>query len=351
VTLHVHGGWNMKRSKAFCLFVSALILAIWAGQSLAIEPIPRKDGFSGVIGAGANYFNFKSNDIAKVAGVEVSEKNIGSTGEPDSKSSALPSLTLDLRYTLGGSQTQFFLANELFDLVKLDSFTELGVRQEYADGSILSVGVVYSGMVKVYSDPYVLNADRGDTKRTAGGIRVVYDKIMGSGLALEAMYRQIKIDDERSGTQGGFGLTPSEIALLSRNAKETSVGAQYTIMVGEGQAVIPAFTFINYDADGDAITHKRYQFDGTYAFRSKEFDFALVLLFAFTGDYDQSNPVFNQTEKDTVYGVFAKGVYKNLADVQGLDLVGRAGAESLDADIDFLNSQAVIAGASVQYRF
>jgi hypothetical protein len=341
----------MRYSKAFCLFVSALMLAIWAGQSLAIEPIPRKDGFSGVIGAGANYFNFKSNEIAKVAGVEVSEKNVSSTGEPESKSSALPSLNFDLRYTLGSSQTQFFLANELFDLVKLDSYTELGVRQQFADRSILSVGVVFSGMVKVYSDPYVLDTDRGDTKRTATGVRVVYDKIMGSGLALEAMYRKIDIDEERSGTQGGFGLTPSQIALLDRNAKETSVGAQYTIMVGEGQAIIPGFTFINYDADGDAITHKRYQFDATYAYRSKEFDVALNLLFAFTGDYDQSNPLFDKKQNDTVYGGFIKGVYKNLADVQGLDLVGKAGAESMDADIDFLNSQAVIAGASVQYRF
>ena len=341
----------MKCSRAFCLFVSAVMLGIWAGQSLAIEPIPGKDGFSGVIGAGANYFNFKSNDIAKVAGIEVSEKNTNSSGEPDSKSSGLPALNFDLRYTLGSSRTQFFLANELFDLVKLDSFAELGVRQQFADMSILSVGVVYSGMVKVYSDPYVVGTDRGDTKRTATGVRVVYDKIMGSGLALEAMYRKIDIEDELSGTQGGLGLTPSEIALLDRNGKETSVGAQYTIMVGEGQAIIPAFTFINFDADGNAMSHKRYQFDGTYAYRSKVFDFALNLLFAFTGDYDQANPVFNKTENDTVYGVFAKGVFKNLADVQGLDLVGRAGAESKEADIDFLNSQAVIVGASLQYRF
>jgi len=341
----------MKRSKIFCLFVSALALSIWVVPSLAIEPIPRQEGFSGVIGAGANYFNFKSNDIAKVAGIEVSEKQTNSTDEPDSKSSALPSLNFDLRYTLGSSQTQFFLANELFDLVKLDSFTELGVRQQFSDRSILSVGVVYSGLVKVYEDPYVQGADRGDTKRTATGVRVVYDKIMGSGLAVEAMYRKIKIDDEKSGTLGGLGLTPAEIDLLDREGKELSVGAQYTFMVGEGQAIIPAFTFINYDADGDAMTYKRYQFDATYAYRSKEFDFALNLLFATTGDYDRANPVFNKTEKDTVYGGFAKGVYKNLADVQGMDLVGKVGAEAKDADIDFLNSQAVIAGLSLQYRF
>ena len=48
----------MKRSKIFCLFVSALALSIWVVPSHAIEPIPRQEGFSGVIGAGANYFNF-----------------------------------------------------------------------------------------------------------------------------------------------------------------------------------------------------------------------------------------------------------------------------------------------------
>ena len=109
-------------------------------------------------------------------------------------------------------------------------------------------------------------------------------------------------------------------------------------MVGEGQSITPAFALINYDADGDAMTYTRYQFEATYAYRTKEIDFALNLLFATTGDYDQANPVFNKTGKNTVYGGFAKGGYKNLADVQGMDLVGQVGAEAKDADIDFLLS-------------
>jgi hypothetical protein len=338
----------MKSSKAFFLFLSASVLAVWTNPSLAIEPIPRQDGFSGVVGAGVNYFDFKSNEIAKVAGIEVSESRAGS-GEPESKSSALPALKFDLRYTLGGSQTQFFLANDLFDLVKLDSVAELGVRQQFSDRSILSVSVVYSGMVKVYSDPY-MGTDRGDTKRTAVGARVVYDKIMGSGLAIEAMYRKIEIDDELSGTRGGLGLTPSEIALLDRNGKEITLGVQYTFPVGENQSITPSFTYINSDLDGDAMKNNRYQFEGTYVYASKEFSFGLNLLFA-AASYEKSNPVFNKEEEDTVYGAFVFGSYKNLFDVQGMDLVGRAGAEVKDADIDFLNSQAIIAGLSLQYRF
>jgi hypothetical protein len=339
----------MNCSKAFFLFVSVLVLAVWTSPSSAIEPIPQKDGFSGVIGAGASYFNFKSNEIAKVAGVEVSEKRTGSlSDEPDSKSSALPALKLDLRYTLGGSQTQFFLANELFDLVKLDSFLELGVRQQFSDRSILAAGVVFSGMVKEYQDPYLVNVDRSDTARKATGVRVVYDKIMGSGLALEAMYRKIKIDDEKSGT--GLGLTPSQIALLDRNGKEISLGAQYAFAVGEGQVITPSFTYIHSDLDGDAVKNSRYQFEAAYIYDNKEFNVGVSLLFA-TASYDQSNPVFNKEQKDTVYGGFAFGTYKNLLDVKGMDLVGKLGAEVKDADIDFLNSQATTAGLSLQYRF
>jgi hypothetical protein len=341
----------MRWSKVFFLFLSVLIVSVWANPSLAIEPIPQKDGFSGVIGAGANYFNFKSNEIAKVAGIEVSEKTAGSLSEePDSKSSALPALKFDLRYTLGSSQTQFFLANDLFDLVKLDSIAELGVRQQFSDRSILSVGVVYSGLVKVYSDPYVVGTERGDTKRTAAGARVIYDKIMGSGLAIEAMYRKIDIDDELSGTQGGLGLTPSQISLLDRNGKEMSLGLQYTFPVGEGQIITPSFTYIRSDLDGDAMKNNRYQFEALYVYDSKVFAFGLNLLFAWA-TYDQSNPVFNKEEKDTVYGAFATGAYKNIFDVRGMDLVGRVGGEVKDADIDFLNSQALIAGLSLQYRF
>jgi len=39
----------MKCSKAFCRFVSALALTIRVVPSLAIEPDPRGDGFSGRI--------------------------------------------------------------------------------------------------------------------------------------------------------------------------------------------------------------------------------------------------------------------------------------------------------------
>jgi hypothetical protein len=341
----------MKYPKVVFVALSALILAVWASPSLALEPIPKQDGFSGVIGAGANYFNFESNDIAKIAGIEVSDARAGLlTEEPESESSVLPALNFDLRYTLGSSQTQFFLANTLFDLVKLDSFTELGVRQQFSDRSILSVGVVFSGLVEVYSDPYLQGTDRTETDRTATGVRLVYDKIMGSGFGLEVMARKIDIDQERSGTQGILGLTPAEIGLLDRNATETSVGVQYTFMIDKDQSFIPAVSFINYDADGDAMKNQRFQIEATYVFRSQVFDFALNAMFA-SASYDESNPVFNKEEEDTVYGVFAKGVYKNLLDVSGLDLVGQAGYEMKDADIDFLNSQATIAGLSLQYRF
>ena len=339
----------MKYPKVFFLAFTALALAVWASPSLALEPIPKQDGFSGVIGAGANYFNFESNDIAKIAGIEVSEPRRGAlTEEPDSESSVLPALNFDLRYTLGGSQTQFFLANTLFDLVKLDSFTELGVRQQFSDKSILSVGIVFSGMVEVYSDPYLSGTDRTETDRTATGLRLVYDKIMGSGFGIEAMFRKIDIDEERSGAS--LALTPAQRALLDRNADESSVGVQYAFMIGEGQSITPAVSFINYDADGDAMNNQRFQIEATYAFRSPVFDFALNAMFA-TASYEEANPVFAKEEEDTIYGVFAKGVYKNLLDVSGLDLVGQAGYEMKDADIDFLNSQATLAGLILQYRF
>ena len=342
----------MKYPKVFFVVLTALALAAWASPSLALEPIPKQDGFSGVIGAGANYFNFESNDIAKIAGIEVSEPRRGAlTEEPDSESSVLPALNFDLRYTLGGSQTQFFLANTLFDLVKLDSFTELGVRQQFSDKSILSVGIVFSGMVEVYSDPYLSGTDRTETDRTATGVRLVYDKIMGSGFGIEAMFRKIDIDEERSGRSlVGTTITQAEAALLDRNADESSVGVQYAFMIGEGQSFIPAVSFINYDADGDAMNNQRFQIEATYKFQSQVFDFALNAMFA-TASYDEANPVFAKEEEDTIYGVFAKGVYKNLLDVSGLDLVGQVGYEMKDADIDFLNSQATLAGLSLQYRF
>jgi len=340
----------MKCSKGFCMFVCALALAIQAVPSHAIEPIPREEGFSGTVALGANYFKFESNEIAEVAGIEVSEKQTNSTGEPDSKSSVLPALNFDLRYTLEDSGTQFFLANTLWDILELDSFTELGVRQQFEDRSILAVGLVFSSLVKVYEDPYVVGTARSSTTRKATGVRVVYDRIMGSGLAVEAMYRNIKIDDEKSGTLGGLGLSSAEIDLLRREGKEISLGAQYTVPVGEGQFFRPSFTYTNSDLDGEAMKNSRYQFDVTYVYDTKEYSFGLNLLYAMAS-YDKANPVFNKEEDDTVYGGAVFGSYKNLFDMPELTLIGRIAGQAKDADIDFLNSQALAAGLSLQYRF
>lgn len=81
--------------------------------------------------------------------------------------------------------------------------------------------------VQVWADPYVVGVDRVKTDRTSRGLRLEYDKILGSGFGVRLEQRETKIDNELSGTTGGLGLTAAEAELMKRSGDVKSLLAYY----------------------------------------------------------------------------------------------------------------------------
>jgi hypothetical protein len=294
----------------------------------------------------------ESNTIAGNDFGDIGNKTINSIfDDPDSESDITPMLNGELAYTFAGTRTQLFLGNRLEDFIRFDFAAQLGVRQELPDKSILAAGYVFNAIpTEVWADPYVANAKRSETDRTASGVRLTYDKILGTNWQIEATYRDIEVDDELSGlTQ--LGLAPAAARLLDREGDMWQMEFLYLFKLAGGkQLLAPSFKYTAYDLDGDAMSNDRYTFQITHFYTGKQFDFATNLTYTLA-DYDKRNPIYRKTREDDLYGGSFSAFYKRFLNIDKMSLVGTVGAYMGDSNIDFYNSQVLMTSLSVLYRF
>jgi hypothetical protein len=126
----------MKRCSSILLVP---VFAVIAGSACAIEAIPEEAGWSGHLRLGAGGFQSKTNLVAGIDkyGIETGDAKIDSLGDsPDSQSTPVPQVNLNLKYTFS-TQTQLFLGNSLEDIVQLDLISIYGVRQQFSDRTFI----------------------------------------------------------------------------------------------------------------------------------------------------------------------------------------------------------------------
>ena len=340
--------------KRFLSILLLPVIALLAGQVYAIEAIPEEAGWSGHLRLGAGGFESKTNMVAGIDkySIEVGDAKIDSLGDsPDSKSTPVPQVNLNLKYTFE-TQTQLFIGNSLEDIVQLDLVTLFGVRQQFSDRSILEVSAVKSpsfGPVQVWEDPYVVGEDREETERNSKGLRIEYDKILGSGFGLRFTQRETEIDDELSGTTQ-LGLSGEQAALLDREGDTTSVAVNYTFKpVGRNIFSLRVGTSDD-DRDGEAMAGDSNQIQLTYVHLGDRFITAINGAFL-SKDYDARNPVFDKTREDDGYSLAFLFFDKGLFDSK--DWWGQASVIYIeqDSNIDFYDQNVASVIVGVQRNF
>jgi len=342
------------------IFIILLALNVsgffFATPGLSMQPMPKESGISGFINLGAGGISAESNMIAGNDLGDIGKKRIDSlTDSPDSKSDVIPVLNGELAYTFASTRTQLFLGNSLEDFIRFETATLAGVRQELPDNSLLEISYVFSAIpTEVWADPYVVDRNRSKTDRTASGLRLKYDKILGSDFEILFTWRSIELDDELSGltqlVQRG-DLTAAQTKLLDREGDSYQFEVLYPFRFENDKHVIaPAFNYTRLDLDGGAMANDRYQGQLTYFYTGEIFNVAANLFYAYA-DYDETNPIYLKKRNDNNYGGTLSVFYKNLFDVERLSLVGTVAGFKSDANIDFYDTTIGFFSLSVLYRF
>jgi hypothetical protein len=203
----------------------------------------------------------------------------------------------------------------------------------------------------VWKDPYVAGTKRSSTDRETSGLRLEWDRALGSPWGVEYQWRQIDIDDEWSGTLGGLGLTPAQISLLDREGDQHRAEVHYTWNLENGHALVPAFRYTMNDLDGDAMAYDSYAFRLSYMYQSEKFSVAVIGSYGMQ-EADKKNPIYGKAADADVYGIGVNAFWHRPFDLpKGYSLVGTLGYYEQDSDISFYDSQLVIAGLSMFYNF
>jgi hypothetical protein len=330
------------------------VLVAVAGSVYAIEAVPEEEGWSGYLRIGAGALQAKTNMVSGIDrfGIEMGNAKVDSLDDgPDSESFLLPQLNLNLKYTFE-TQTQLFTGNSLEDIVQLDTVTVFGVRQQFSDKSIFELSAVTSpafAETQVWEDPYVVGEDREETDRTSNGLRLEYDKILGSGFGLQYTQRETEIDDELSGTTQ-LGLSSAEAELLDRegdtrrlvvNYKFKPVGRSvYSLRVGAS----------DIDLDGEAMSGDSTSVQLTHVHLGDRYITAISGTFSAT-DYDTRNPVFDKTRDDDSLGLALFVFDKGLFDSKDWWGQGSIAWVEQDSNIDFYDQSVMAITLGVQRNF
>jgi hypothetical protein len=332
-----------------------LTIAMLAGTNvaLALDPIPQQSGFSGFIQPGAGYLSISSNTVAKVLSFDLSDKRINDLDEePDSESTAIFTAPFKLAYTFAGTRTQIFLGTEVGDLLSFDTAQQLGVKQGIGSLGVLQAGLLFSGNVRVWKDPFVTGQNRDDTSRQNTGVQLVWDKIFGSNLELEYSVRKVDIGSEKSGEF--LGLTDSEQDRLDRNGTVHRASIGYALKFGRN-TLTPQIAIFSEDLDGEAMANTGVDVQLTYLYDG---DPITLVLNGYVGqaDFDKSNPVFDETREDDRYGASATVYYKNpwgwgLLGSEPMRFFVTGAYYAVDSNIDFYNQEAILGMGGVAFRW
>ncbi len=334
-----------------CVCVCAL--SVWTSAAFAIQSMPQESGFNGFLNFGGAYLDVKSNTIAGNSLGDIGKKTINSIYEtPDSESTLLPTLNFEFAYTFAKTQTQIYVGNSLEDFLRFDTATMAGVRQEMADSSIVAASLVFSSIpTEVWEDPYMTNQSRKKTDRSSNGLRFIWGNILDANLDIQYTFRKIKIDDEWSGTFGGLGLTPAQIALLDREGDYHHVELLYKWDFGDKHYLIPSLEYQKFDLDGDAMANDRYGIQLTYGYKGDHFSLVANGIYSYA-DYDSTNPIYNKGREDDIYGGSLTGFWHRPFGLpKGWNLVASILGYKADTNIDFYYMDMVGTNLSVLYRF
>jgi hypothetical protein len=323
-------------------------------SAFAIEPIPSTPGWRGFVVVGGGYTDLKSNTVAGNNLIEIGQPVIDSVSQrPRSDDTFHPVITGEINYTFGGGWQAFF-GTSLEDAVTLDGVTQLGARKDMGSAGIVQGGFLFSGIpTQVWEDPYAEGVRRKETDRDSTGVRLEWDRILGSAFDVTFSYRDISIDTERSGQ--GVTSVACDLAcqeLLRRDGDLYSFDVSYLFRLGEGgrHLVRPLVRYTTDDREGDAMSSDGYRLQLSYVFLGQGYSVASNLAYG-SSSFDARNPIFGaRTDADGV--VVDSTLFYRLPFESGRwQAVGSVLWGEGDSDVSFHDNEIFMITAGVMYRF
>jgi len=285
------------------------------------------------------------NSLADIGNKTISSLNSSAKTEDD----FVPLINVELAYTFADAKTQIYAGNKLEDFLEFDLTSLVGIRHELSDKSLVAISYVFSGLpAEVWLDPYLTNQERSRTDRDSEGFRLELAKIMGSNFGVEYTYREITIDDEKSGQS--LALSPDERHLLEREGETHALKINYNYNFNNGHFLKPEFKFMDQKLDGKAMRNEALGFSLVHTYNTQQYAFITTVDWS-NIDFDKSNPIYDKTRDDKRWGIGLSVAYKQVFGLKNWNLLANLAYYDIDSNINFYDANFKFLGISAVYRF
>ncbi|MDN3628284.1 DUF2860 family protein [Vibrio lentus] len=325
-------------------FVLPVMFSAFASMP-AYSGLAPSEGFSGNFSVLAGFYSDSSN-----LSTEQDSNQASLTMEGDSENQGLLGFLGTVQYTFGESLThQVYAGTTREDIATGTIAFEIGYRHQLSGGTILDVSVLptlISG--KAWADPYAVGVNRNETDVKGNVGRLQLTNIGGTAFRTDFAIGQSDVDDELSGTSF---LPPEKIALLDRERTYVYAKAGYPfILPNQAGVFVPSMVYFNSDAEGGALSFDSYGIELNYAKRIGRHGF-VVTLDASDRQYDEANPIYGKAREENEYGAFLAYEFGGLMGYEDWSFITLLGLRTIDSNIDFYNSEQVLASVGVDYKF
>ncbi|EPF2930464.1 DUF2860 domain-containing protein [Vibrio navarrensis] len=291
-----------------------------------------------------------SGELSLITGYSASESNFNTEAEASisdyrapssSESQALIGILGNLAYTFGqGLEHQVYLGTTREDVAVGTLALQLGYRLQLPSGIVLDVSLLPTIMSgETWQDPYALNTRRQTTDEDGMAYRFKLENLADGNLSADFAYASKEIEKDSVSD-----------ASLRRDSKSYYVKVDYRYMLRPTSFLLPAFTYIQHDADGKAASYDSYAADLSW-FNIMD-RHRLVLTAGYNlQDYQSSSQIFAKTREDQQLSLFLAYEYQNLFMQPQWSFITLAGYNQTSSNIAFYDAQDVLLSVGVNYRF
>jgi hypothetical protein len=343
----------MRPTRSLLCLLAVYGAASWA-PAHAIEPIPETPGWGGFVLAGVGFTDLRSNFVAGNPLISIGNRSFESLAtRPASDDAFHPVITGEVNYTFGGGWQAFF-GTSLEDAVTLDGVTQLGVRKDLGATGIVQAGLLFSGVpTETWEDPYAEGVRREKTDRDSTGVRLQWDRVLGSAFELTFSYRDISIDEERSG-QGVTSVACDAACqrLLRRDGDMYAFDVSYLFRLGAARNHLlrPRVRYQIDDRDGDAVAGDAYWLQLTHVYLAPAYTVVSNAGYGSTSQ-DARNPIFGaKTDSDRLV-IDTTLFYRLPGLAAGWQAVASVTWGEDDSDVSFHDNEAFMVSVGALYRF
>ncbi len=298
-------------------------------------------GWSGEVSLNTGYASQKSNfntDANKT------KSELNTSAESDGGFLVAP--LGNVAYTFGdGASKQVYAGTSRADIAVGDVAFELGYRQKLESGTTVDVSILPTIIEnETWADPYLTNQPRQTTDETGNAYRLKLNSIGGSLFSLDLAYAHIDIDNEQSAAGTG-----NESA-MRRDGNHYYVKGDMRLFIDKTAFLLPALKYNRRTADGSAMEYSAYGADISYFKRLGRHQFVLTGGYEYK-DYDESNPVFNQSRDDHALSAFLAYEMEKLNGWEDISLISFAGYGQSNSSITFYDESQYIVSVGLNYQF